>query len=43
VIEIPKNLNKQQKELLKQLDDSLTNKNFVKRESFFERLKKGFS
>ena len=43
VIEIPKNLNKQQKELLKQLDEAFTSKNFAKRESFFERLKKGFN
>ncbi|MCL2070919.1 MAG: molecular chaperone DnaJ [Oscillospiraceae bacterium] len=41
-IEIPKNLTKQQKELLRQLDNSFTTKNFAKRESFFERLKKKF-
>ncbi|MCL2633790.1 MAG: molecular chaperone DnaJ [Oscillospiraceae bacterium] len=43
VIEIPQKLNKQQKELLKQVDASLTIKNFAKRESFFEKIKKGFS
>jgi molecular chaperone DnaJ len=43
VIEIPKNLTKQQKELIKQLDNAMTAKNFTKRESFFEWLKKGFS
>ncbi|MCL1789058.1 MAG: molecular chaperone DnaJ [Oscillospiraceae bacterium] len=42
-IEIPKNLNKQQKELLRQLDETFTVKNFAKRGSFFERLKKGFN
>ncbi|MCL1903659.1 MAG: molecular chaperone DnaJ [Oscillospiraceae bacterium] len=40
VIEIPKNLTKQQKDLLRQLDESFTDKNFAKRESFFEKLKK---
>jgi molecular chaperone DnaJ len=40
VVEIPKNLNKQQKELLKQLDEALSTKNFSKRESFFEKLRK---
>jgi molecular chaperone DnaJ len=40
VVEIPKNLTRQQKELLKQLDEALTNKNFAKREGFFEKLKK---
>jgi molecular chaperone DnaJ len=43
IIEIPKNLTKPQKDLLRQLDLSLTMKNFAKRESFFERLKKGFT
>jgi molecular chaperone DnaJ len=42
VIEIPKNLTKQQRELLKSLDETMTDKNFVKRGSFFERLKNMF-
>jgi molecular chaperone DnaJ len=40
VVEIPKNLTRQQKELLKQVDEALTVKNFAKREGFFEKLKK---
>jgi molecular chaperone DnaJ len=42
IVEVPKNLNKQQKDLLRQLENALTDKNFAKRESFFSRLKKGF-
>ncbi|MCL1832705.1 MAG: molecular chaperone DnaJ [Oscillospiraceae bacterium] len=40
VVEIPKSLNKQQKELLRQVDEALTVKNFAKREGFFEKLRK---
>jgi len=40
VLEVPKNLNKHQKEILKQLDMALTSKNFVKRTGFFGRFKK---
>ncbi len=38
-VEIPKNLSKKQRELLKDFDDSLNDKNYVKRQSFFEKLK----
>jgi molecular chaperone DnaJ len=38
-IEVPKNLNKKQKDLLKAFEDSLTDKNYAKRESFFDKLK----
>jgi len=39
-VEVPRNLNRHQKELLLKLDSELTSKNFVKRESFFEKLKR---
>ncbi len=42
VVEVPKKLTKQQKELLKKFDDSLEAKNQTKRESFFEKLKRKF-
>ena len=38
-IEVPKGLNKQQKELISQLEASLESKNYSKRESFFDKLK----
>lgn len=41
-VEIPKNLTKEQKNLLKKFDDSLSNKNYQKRESFFDKLKEKF-
>ena len=40
IIEVPKNLTKHQKEILKQLDMALTEKNFAKRAGFFGRFKK---
>jgi len=40
VVEVPKRLTKQQKELLRKFDDSLEEKNQVRRQSFFEKLKK---
>ncbi|MCL1881585.1 MAG: molecular chaperone DnaJ [Oscillospiraceae bacterium] len=39
-IEVPKNLTKHQKDLLKKLDEAMTDKNFAKRENFFEKIKK---
>ena len=39
MVEVPKNLSKKQKELLKSFEDSLTDKNYQKRQSFFDRLK----
>ena len=38
-IEVPKGLNKKQKELIQQLEASLEAKNYAKRESFFSKLK----
>ncbi len=41
-VEIPKNLNKEQQNLLKAFDESLSNKNYQKRENFFSKLKDKF-
>lgn len=41
-VEVPKNLTKKQKELLKDFEDSLTDKNYAKRQTFFEKLKNKF-
>ncbi len=41
-VDIPKNLSAKQKELLRQFDETLGNKNSVKRNSFFEKMKKAF-
>lgn len=41
-VEVPKNLTKKQKDLLKAFEDSLNEKNYAKRQSFFEKLKKKF-
>ncbi|MBO5318393.1 MAG: molecular chaperone DnaJ [Ruminococcus sp.] len=41
-VEVPKNLTKKQKELLKTFEESLNEKNYAKRQSFFEKLKKKF-
>lgn len=38
-VEVPKNLNKKQKDLLKAFEESLTDKNYAKRQSFFDKLK----
>ena len=38
-IEVPKGLNKHQKELIQQLEASLESKNYAKRESFFSKLR----
>ena len=38
-VEVPKNLTKKQKELLKSFEASLSEKNYAKRQSFFEKLK----
>ncbi len=39
VVEVPKGLNKQQKELLKAFDDSVTEDKYNKRKNFFEKIK----
>ena len=41
-IEVPKGLNKEQKELLEKFESSLDNSNYKKRESFFDKLKERF-
>lgn len=38
-VEVPKNLNKKQKDLLKDFEASLSEKNYAKRQSFFDKLK----
>lgn len=43
VVEVPKGLNKGQKEKLKAFDDALADKNYAKRKSFTERLKDYFT
>lgn len=42
IVEVPKNLNKKQKDLLKAYESSLNEKNYAKRQSFFEKLKEKF-
>ncbi len=39
VVEVPKNLTKKQRDLLKDFDNSLGDKNYVKRQGFFDKLK----
>lgn len=39
MVEVPKGLTKKQKDLLKQFEASLTEKNYAKRQSFFEKIK----
>lgn len=41
-VEIPKNLNKKQKDLLREFDSSMTDSNYNNRTSFFEKIKKAF-
>ncbi len=41
-VEVPKNLTKEQKKLLKAFESSLNEKNYAKRQSFFEKLKEKF-
>lgn len=41
-IEVPKNLNKTQKEALRQFENQLDDKNYAKRRGFFDRLKQMF-
>ena len=41
-VEVPKNLTKKQKDLLRAFESSLTEKNYAKRQSFFEKLKSKF-
>ena len=41
-VEVPKNLTKKQKDLLREFENSLSEKNYTKRQSFFEKIKKKF-
>ena len=41
-VEVPKNLTKKQKDLLKEFEASLSDKNYAKRQSFFDKLKSKF-
>ena len=41
-VEVPKNLTKKQKDLLNAFEASLTDKNYAKRQSFFEKIKAKF-
>ena len=41
-VEVPKNLSKSQKELLKELDNQTDDKNYPKRKSFFSKVKDAF-
>ncbi len=41
-VEVPKNLTKKQKDLLREFEASLSEKNYAKRQSFFEKLKSKF-
>lgn len=43
VVEVPKNLNKEQKKLLQAFESATDDKNYQKRKSFFDKIKKGFS
>ncbi len=43
VVEVPKNLSKEQKKLLKDFDEATSDKNYQKRKSFFDKIKKGFN
>ena len=42
-VEVPKNLTKKQKELLKEFEASLDSRNYAKRQSFFDKLKDKFN
>ena len=43
VVEVPKNLSKEQKKLLKEFEEATGEKQYQKRKSFFDKLKKGFN
>lgn len=42
-IEVPKNLSKKQKDIIKEFDDTLTETNYTKRKSFFDKIKEIFN
>ena len=39
ILEVPKNLSKEQKEILKNFDEKSSDKNYNKRKNFFDKLK----
>ena len=43
IIEVPRNLSKEQKNILKEYEKTLSEKNYVKRKSFFEKIRNKFS
>ena len=43
VVEVPKNLNKEQKKILQEFEAATGDKQYQKRKSFFDKLKKGFN
>ncbi len=43
IVEVPSSLTKQQKDLLKQFEESLSDKNYKKRKSFFDKIKDAFT
>lgn len=43
LIEVPRNLSTEQREMLRQFDDSTTDQNYEKRGSFFEKVKSAFA
>lgn len=43
IVEVPRNLSKDQKNILREYEKSLTEKNYAKRKSFFDKLKNKFS
>ena len=43
VVEIPKSLSNKQKEMIRQFENSTSEKNYAKRRSFFDKLKKMFN
>ena len=41
-VEVPRNLNSEQKKLLKSFEESMTDSNYQKRKSFFDKIKDAF-
>ena len=42
VLEVPTGLSREQKQLIKQFNDTLTDRNYAKRSQFFQKLKNLF-
>ena len=43
IVEVPRNLSKKQKDLLREFETSLNDKNYEKRKSFFDKIKESFT